>query len=117
MSVIKYALCGCGCGERFAASTKGREKRYLNEAHRKEAQKQRDSASTITEPVPVDQTRPAPKFCGLCPFQGQHGVHPCVHTMLASRWMTYHAASEARIHGACPWGRLAIIHPTTEGEK
>lgn len=111
---MSVTLCGCGCGTEIVTTTKGRSRKYLDDAHRKHANSQAQALRDTQEIKPdlssIDQTRPAPKFCGLCPFQGAHGVRPCTHPRLASRWMTYHAASEARIHGGCPWGRPIISH-------
>jgi len=51
--------------------------------------------------------RPRPKFCGLCPRQSRNGNHACNHQRIGTQWISQ-PASEARIHGGCPWGRPVV---------
>lgn len=103
--------CACGCGTEIVNATTGRNRIWVDKNHRQKAErdaiKAAAAAAYVPPPTPMetfDQTGPAPAFCGLCPLQSKRGNHPCTHRRLASRWMN-EPASEARIHGACPWGR------------
>ena len=109
--MIGTDVCACGCGETIVQVSGGRTRIWVDKNHRQKAERARakaEKALKVLPPIPVpvvDQSGPAPKLCGLCFFQCKRGNAPCTHTRLAARWIN-EPASEARIHGACPWGRL-----------
>jgi hypothetical protein len=108
--MIGTDVCACGCGEAIVQMQTGRVRLYLNRTHRQRADYARvkaERSAPMPAPLPapvVEHSGPAPKLCGLCPMQSRRGNYPCTHTRLAARWIN-EPASEARIHGACPWGR------------
>lgn len=123
--MIGTDVCACGCGEAIVQVPGGRARIYVNRDHMRKLQadqarerRQREMAEAALAarpPLPaphVDQSGPAPKLCGLCPMQSRRGNHSCTHLRLAAKWIN-EPASEARIHGACPWGRPEVSHPPT----
>lgn len=109
--------CGCGCGIEVINAKVGQRRVYASKVCRARADNARKKveaeefrasrAASAPEPEPIGISGPAPAFCGLCPLQSKRGNRPCTHRRLASRWMN-EPASEARIHGACPWGRPVL---------
>ena len=93
-----------------------RKRAEMRAANRKKIQELMNLPGYPAKITSIDQTGPAPKLCGLCPLQARGGKHCCNHPRLAAKWLT-EPASEARIYGACPWGRSILTQPTTEGEK
>ena len=120
--MIGTDVCACGCGEPIVQTPGKKHKIYHSRPcwRRAETARQRTEAEAVKAersalflPAPEVApgislpTGPVPKLCGLCPMQSRRGNHPCTHQRLAVRWIN-EPASEARIHGAYPWGRLEV---------